>query len=102
MGLVRDGAGWLALLVSIAGLGVAAMYLGRVRGAGVLLTGFAMQAFSALLFRLTVLLLNPMSNGMFTPAVALGSLFALAGRLYVVGGCTVELHDTQLVESRPL
>ena len=30
------------------------------------------------------------------------SVFAVGGRLYVVGGCTVELHDTQLVESRPL
>jgi hypothetical protein len=30
------------------------------------------------------------------------SVFAIRGRLYVVGGCTVELHDTQVVESRPL
>ena len=30
------------------------------------------------------------------------SVFAAAGRLYVVGGCTVDLHDTQVVESRPL
>ncbi len=88
MGLLRDWAGWLALLVSIAGLGVATMYLGRVRGAGVLLTGFALQAFSALLFRLTVLLLNPLSTGMFTPAIALGSLFALAGSITIV----VALH----------
>jgi hypothetical protein len=30
------------------------------------------------------------------------SVFATDGRLWVVGGCTVDLHDTQLVESRPL
>ncbi|HEY6015733.1 MAG TPA: hypothetical protein VIU16_03015, partial [Gaiellaceae bacterium] len=30
------------------------------------------------------------------------SVFAVDGRLYVVGGCTVDLHDTQLVESRAL
>jgi hypothetical protein len=30
------------------------------------------------------------------------SVFAIAGRLYVVGGCTVQLHDTQVVESRRL
>ena len=88
MGLLRDATGWLALLVSIGGLGVAAMYLGRVKGAGVLLTGFALQAFSGVLFRLSILLMGRMSANAFAPALALGSVFALAGGITIV----VALH----------
>jgi hypothetical protein len=84
MGLLRDGTGWLALLVSIAGLGVAAMYLGKVRGAGLLLTGFALQAFSGLLFRLTVLLMGHLSSDTYGPALVLGSVVALAGSITIV------------------
>ena len=29
------------------------------------------------------------------------ALFAVAGRLWAIGGCTVDLHDSQVVEERP-
>jgi hypothetical protein len=79
MAFLRDATGWLALIISLAGLGVAALYLGKVRGAGVLVAGFALQAFASLLFRLSVLFMDTVG-----PALSIGSVFAVAGSVTIV------------------
>ena len=84
MVFLREATGWVALVISIAGLGVSAMYLGKVRGAGTLLAGFALQAFSSLLFRLSVLFMGRLSVETVAPALGLGSAFAVAGSLTIV------------------
>jgi hypothetical protein len=84
MVFLREATGWVALVISIAGLGVSAMYLGKVRGAGVLLAGFALQAFSSLLFRLSMLFMGRLSVDAVVPALGFGSAFAVAGSLTIV------------------
>jgi hypothetical protein len=84
MAFLRDATGWLALIISLAGLGVAALYLGKVRGAGVLVAGFALQAFASLLFRLSVLFMGRLSMDTVGPALSIGSVFAVAGSVTIV------------------
>jgi hypothetical protein len=86
MSILRDGIGWIAVIVSVGGLGVCAMHLGRVRGAGVLLAGFALQAFAGILFRLGTLLVGRISIETITPAFTIGSVLAVAGSLTIVIG----------------
>jgi hypothetical protein len=86
MNILRDGIGWIGLAVSVAGLGVCAMHFGRVRGVGVLLAGFALQAFSGILFRLGTLLVGRISMETLAPAFTVGSVLALAGGITIVIG----------------
>ena len=86
MGILGNLTGVVGILVAVAGIAVAAMHLGRVRGAGLLLAGFSLQAFAGILFRLTTLVLPRLGSASYTPIFAVGSLVALAGAITVVAG----------------
>lgn len=87
MPIIQTVTSLLGLVVAIAGIAVAAMYVGKVKGAGLLLAGFSLQAFAGLIFRLTSFIVGTSSLATSVmPAFALGSLAAVAGSASIVAG----------------
>jgi hypothetical protein len=76
----------LGLVVTIAGLAIAAMHVGKVKGAGLLLAGFALQAFAALIFRLASFAISSSAGSSLLPAYGIGSVVSLAGGVMLVAG----------------
>jgi len=101
MSILRDGIGWIGVIVSLGGLGVCAMHLGRVRGAGVLLAGFALQAFASIVFRLSTLLAGRISMDTIGPALTMGSLLVLAGGITIVIGVRTVLAAAAAAAAPP-
>lgn len=86
MPVVQTIAGLLGLVVSIAGIAVSAMYVGKVKGAGLLLAGFALQAFAQLIYRLASFVVGTTAGSGVLPAFAFASLASVAGGACLVAG----------------
>lgn len=84
--LLREAVGWLSVLVSVGGLAVCALQLGRVRWAGVLMGGFALQALVSAFYRLFTLLALRAHGAGLGAALALVSLVGVAGDVAIVVG----------------
>jgi hypothetical protein len=95
--VAREVLGWLSLFVSIAGIVVAAMHIGRVRGAGLIAAGFALQTLAALYFRVAVLLMSRLATPGVMPVFAVGSVLGLAGAITVVSGVWIVLSRSTTV-----
>jgi len=94
MGLiVGEAMGWLSVLVLLGGVGVCAMYLGRVPWAGVLLLGFGLQAAGLGLVRLFAFMSR---HGLFMASrlgLLLGTLLAFLGCVVLVAGVAGTLAE---------
>jgi hypothetical protein len=98
--LLREAVGWLSVLVSMAGLAVCALQFGRVRWAGVLLAGFALQALVSAFYRaLTLLALGAGGRGL-GAALSLVSLLGVLGDVAVVVGVAGLLSELRRAASR--
>jgi hypothetical protein len=85
--VVSTISGLIGLVVTIAGVAISAMHVGKVKGAGLMLAGFCLEAFAALIFRLTSFIGMSSGNAAgFVPALAVGSLVSVAGGAVVVAG----------------
>jgi len=97
--LLREAVGWLSVVVSLGGLAVSALHLGRVRWAGVLTTGFALQALVSCFYRLfTLVALRPAGLG---AALALVSLVGVAGNVAIVAGVAGILFEARRPGAAP-
>ena len=79
---------WLSLLVTVGGVVVSGISIGRTRWATVLLGGFFAEAVAIAFSRLAVLGVRQgvTTTGSMGAALFLGSLIGLAGRVAIVGG----------------
>jgi hypothetical protein len=84
--ILREAVGWLSVIVALAGAGVCAAQLGRVRFAGVLMGGFALQALVSAFYRVFSLLALRGSASGLTAGLAAVSLVGLLGSAIVVAG----------------
>jgi hypothetical protein len=83
--IVREGIGWLSVLVSLGAAGYCATRLGRLPWAGVLMAGFGLQALVATFFRLLPRIAGP-GLASLGPGLTLASALGFAGHLLVVAG----------------
>ncbi len=91
--VLREAVGWLSVLVSLAGAGVCAAQLGRVRRAGLLMAGFGLQALVSAFYRLfTLLALHGSASGL-GAGLAVVSLVSVLGGAAVVAGVAGLLAD---------
>ena len=86
--LLREGIGWLHLLAVLAGVLVAAPYLGQSRWVGVLFGGFLVEAVVSMLYRVMGLFLaRAITSYEAVGAVYLmASLLGLAAQIAIVVG----------------
>jgi hypothetical protein len=85
--VVSTVSGVVGLIVTIAGIAVSAMHVGKVNGAGLLLAGFCLEAFAGLIFRLSSFMgMSAGTAASLVPALAVGSVVSLAGGALVVAG----------------
>jgi hypothetical protein len=91
--ILREAVGWMSVLVSLAGAGVCAAQLGRVRRAGLLMAGFGLQALVSGFYRLlTLLSIRGAASGL-AAGLALVSLLSVLGGVAVVVGVAGLLSD---------
>jgi len=83
--IVRDGLGWLSVLVSLGAAAFCATRLGRVPWAGVLMAGFGLQALVSVFFRVVTLFAGHGLSSL-GPGLALASLLGIAGHVTIVVG----------------
>ena len=99
--LLREAVGWLSVLVSMGGLAVCALQLGRVRWAGVLLGGFALQALVSAFYRVFTLLAMRAGGGRgLGAALSLVSLLGVLGDVAVVVGVAGLLSELRRATSK--
>jgi hypothetical protein len=92
--------GLLGLVVAIAGIAISAMHVGKVKGAGLLLAGFSLEAFAGLIFRLASFAVTGSLGPSLMPAYALGSLISVAGAAVVVAGVYTVLTSAAAASRR--
>ena len=83
--------GWIGVLIAIAGIVVAAMYFGRVRGVGLIAAGFGMETVAGIFFRLILPALASGTRDRLEAVILVGSLLNLGGALAIVVGLWLAL-----------
>lgn len=91
--IIREGIGWLSVLVLLVGIAVSAVHLGRARWALVLMGGFAFRVLGLGFSHVIAFLAR---HGHFVaarPGLALAALLGLFGDLALVGGVAGVLSE---------
>lgn len=97
--VLREAVGWLSVLVSVAGLVVCALQLGRLRWAGVLMGGFALEALVSAFYRVFTLLALRAGGAGLGAALSLVSLIGVLGHVAIVVGVAGLLADLRRATS---
>lgn len=93
LNVLMELAGWLGVLVSLAGAAVSAFAIGKTRWALVLLGGFTGEAVAGLSYRILPRLFGVVGSGNWQLPYLLGSLLGLAAHAAVVAGVAGLLYE---------